>query len=398
MSKKKSNPYWNTDWPQAQRQYMDAWTVFAQLMAHDIPVAGSNKKKNPMDGAMESWWKLVSPALPEGSYEFINKMMEQGKLFNILGEQFTRLLGNITEVNKATSNWQSVLNQQFEELKNMYSANQSEVNGAIHGMLGAWQLLPMDTLHRTFSSVSLLPGDFLEDIKPDVLEKVTDKFLSIPGVGYTRESQEQIQEGIRLWNLYQKTGNEYNNAMNKVGIDALEAMRLKIIAMAEQGKEINSLREIYDLWVDCNEEAYAAYVYTDEFSELYGRLTNALMAVKHHGRNYVDEALSAFNMPTRRSMNTIQKRQQEIRREQKETTKIVQGLQQDIISLRKHFSGITPANNKDSNGEIKPAKKTKLEKTTTKVRTKNKNVARTGSKNRSKGKSRKKSGTIVIKI
>jgi polyhydroxyalkanoate synthase subunit PhaE len=58
------------------------------------------------------------------------------------------------------------------------------------------------------------------------------------------------------------------------------------------------------LLVDCGEEAYAEFTYTKEFSDLYGRLTNALMAVKHHGRNVVDEILGALNMPTRRGMNT----------------------------------------------------------------------------------------------
>ena len=400
MSDQNSIPFWFGNWKGAQDQYLDAWTAFLKLMTNTNPVSGQDKKKNPMGENMESWWNLVAPALPEGSFEFINKMLEQGKFFNLLGEQFTQLLANINDLNRISGDWQKALDEQIEELKNLYTKNNNEAREAMHGMLGAWQLLPMDTLQRTFSASSLMPGDFLEDLKPDVLEKVTDKFLSIPGVGYTRESQEQIQEGIRLWNTYHKTYIEYNNAMNKVGINALEAMRKKIIEMAGSGKVFKSLREIYDLWIDCNEEAYASYVNTDEFSELYGRLTNSLMAVKHHGRNYIDEVLGALNMPTRHGMNTMQKRQQEIRRDNKATMKLIKELQDEVQSLHRKISGkdnLKKTHDSKINPEKPVKKKEKVEKNSV-IQPDRKTAAKNKTKRKAVKKKSKKDNTIVIKI
>jgi hypothetical protein len=54
---------------------------------------------------------------------------------------------------------------------------------------------------------------------------------------------------------------------------------------------------------------------TDEYAAIYGRLVNALMALKHHSQNLVDEAVGAANLPTRRGMTTLQCRQQEVRRQ-----------------------------------------------------------------------------------
>ncbi|MDZ7736851.1 MAG: class III poly(R)-hydroxyalkanoic acid synthase subunit PhaE [Gammaproteobacteria bacterium] len=182
----------------------------------------------------------------------------------------------------------------------------------LSGMFGACQL-PMDTLQRTMSSGSVFPGDFLQGFKPDV-EKVTDKFLSVPGIGYSRESQEQVQNGLRLLANYQRSSHEYHVQLGKVGIDALDIMKQRILEMAENGEEINSLREVYDLWVDCNESAYADYVKSEEYSRLYGKLVNDLMALKRHGQGIMDETMSALGMPTRKGMATVQKRQQELRR------------------------------------------------------------------------------------
>jgi class III poly(R)-hydroxyalkanoic acid synthase PhaE subunit len=402
MSHKNTDAFWNTDWMEQQRQYLEAWQAFNQFMPKS-PITGK-KDTNPLTEAMEYWWKSASPSMPEGSTEFLTKMMEQGRVYYILSEQFSKLLKNINELSKSSEDWQSALNDQFEELKKIFVHAQGDAKTGMGGMFGAWQMLPLDNLQRAFSSASVLPGDFLEDLKPENIQKVTDKFLSIPGVGYTRETQEQIQDGIRLWNNYQKVSMEYNHAMANVSLKALDMMRNKIIHMAEEGKEIHSLREIYDLLVDCGEEAYAEFTYTKEFSDLYGRLTNALMAVKHHGRNIVDEMLGALNMPTRRGMNTVLKRHQEMHRESKLTSRKLEQLQEDMTALKRAMNG----NGKDSNRKSADTSVKTKEKAVDKQKADRKNGRRKAlKKNAADKKSGKKAGKktsarkdnmIVIKI
>jgi len=252
-----------------------------------------------------------------------------------------------------------------------------------------------------------MPGDFLQDFKTNNFREVTDKFLSVPGIGYTKESQEQVQEGIRLWNDYQRTANEYIHAISKVGLDALEAMRFRILEMAEKGEVINSLREIYDLWVDSNEKAYAAYVYTDEYSEIYGRMTNALMAVKKHSSNTVDEMLASLNMPTRKTVNAMLERQQELRREHISAIQKIKQLEKEQQELRKMFAGSSIAT------KTKEKRKKKTNITTSKTRTKKVTEKKTShkkmikkttkktvsnKKKKTPGESRNNDNMIIIKI
>lgn len=354
MGSKNSN-FSYTDWIDTQHHYFDALFAISQLFTG--PLNRNYGKKNPMADSMEQWWRLIVPALPEGGNDLITKLAEQTRLYFFMGEQFVTLLNNIKKHEKKSDDWQSVLNKQFEEMKKLLGSS-FNTNHTMHDLCGAWQLLPLDTLQRTFSSASIMPGDFLEDLKPENLERVTDRFLSVPGVGYTRESQATVQKGIKLWNQYVKASNEFNNAMCKVGINALDAMQVKIINMAEKDKELNSLREVYDLWVDCNEEAYASFVFSEEYSVLNGKLTNALMSVKQHGRNIVDEVLGAMNMPTRRGINTMQKRQQEMRREQKDTNNKIENLQQEIKLLREQAAGYnSPASKSASSADKRSARK-----------------------------------------
>jgi class III poly(R)-hydroxyalkanoic acid synthase PhaE subunit len=323
MNDKMKFPFWNTDWMnnnwtdsqpdwfQNQNQYMDAWSSFQKFMPN------SSSGIPPMAEAMNSWWKSASPSLSGQHQDFYSKLMQQGQAFYIMGEQLSKFLEGMNEVNSQSEEWQTVLNDQFESMKSMLA-------GANANILSA------------FTSMSSMAGELNNDfLEVAGMTSFVDKLLSMPGVGPDRETQAQMQKGIKLFNEYQQVSNEYNAKMSKVGVEALQALRLRILEMAEQGGEINSLREIYDLWIDCNEKAYAECVYTDEYSELYGRLTNALLAVKQHNGKVMGQLLTKFNIPTRQGMNTVLKRLQEMKRAQAKSTAKIEAMEKEVRVLRK---------------------------------------------------------------
>ena len=326
MNDKMQFPFWDTDWMnsggmnsqpdwlQNQRQYMDAWSSFQNFMPN------SSSGINPMYEAMNSWWNNASPSLSGQNYDFYNKMMQQGKSFYFMGEQFNKILNGMKDVNRKSNDWQKVLNEQFDAMKSAF--------------------VQSETLQDAFTTAPFLQADFQKDYLKvfDILTNV-ERNSPIPGVGSTRESQEQIQEGVRLMGEYQEVSHDFNIVMSKVGVEAMEVMRLMIIEMAERGEEIKSLREMYDLWVDCNEKAYADYVTTDEYSELYGRLSNALMAVKQHYGKLMDKVLSKLNLPTRRGRDTILKRLQEMKRDQSKSVTKIAALEAELQALRQMIVG-----------------------------------------------------------
>ena len=370
MKDKMKFPFWNTDWVnsvgmnsqpdwfQNQNQYMDAWSSFQKFMPN------SSSGIPPMAEAMNSWWKSVSPSLSGQNHDFYSKMMQQGQAFYFMGEQFSKILEGMSEASKQSEDWQKVLNDNFESMKSMFE-------GGNTGMQGAFTNSPF-----------MMSGFDVEQFKIGELSSSIDKLLSVPGVGPDREAQAQMQKGIKLLSEYQQVSGEYQTEMSRVGVEALETMRLRILEMAEQGEEINSLREIYDLWVDCNEKAYAELVYTDEYSELYGRLTNALLAVKQHQGKVMDKLLAKLNMPTRQGMNTVLKRVQEMKRGQSKSAAKITALENELKDLHQLIEGkksiTTPARSTTSRKKAKKkvtkkvAKKTK--KKTTKKSTTNKTI------------------------
>jgi len=350
MNDKMQFPFWNMDWMnndwmnsqpdwfQNQNQYMDAWSSFQQFMPN------SSSGISPMAEAMNSWWKSASPSLSGQNHDFYSKMMQQGQAFYFMGEQFSKILEGMSEVSKQSEDWQKVLNDNIESMKSMFE-------GGSTGMQGAFTNSPF-----------MMSGFDGEQFKIAEMTSSIDKLLSVPGVGPDREAQAQMQKGIKLLSEYQQVSGEYQTEMSRVGVEALEAMRLRILEMAEQGEEINSLCEIYDLWIDCNEQAYAELVYTDEYSDLYGRLTNALLAVKQHQGKVMDKLLAKLNIPTRQGMNTVLKRVQEMKRGQSKSAAKITALESELRDLRQMIEGnkksSAPAKSRSTSTRKKAKKKT----------------------------------------
>ncbi|MGH8760645.1 MAG: class III poly(R)-hydroxyalkanoic acid synthase subunit PhaE [Burkholderiales bacterium] len=302
----------------SQKTFWDAWSrILSQSMA---PSPSSQAFAVPWTAALDLWAKTAAPAAPAAGEDFFQSIVRQGKTFLRLGEEFTKLTRNLAEGAQAGSNWKDLFAAKLNELKAGFThGSASEVTSTLRGLLPFFEL-PMDTWSRMFSQSSLLPGDFLRPVKglggvADQIHERMDQVLSVPAVGYLREWQEQTQGGVRLTMDYQQALQEYLQAHGRLGVDALERLAAKIIEHAEQGKEINTLREVYDLWVDCGEEAYSAFVFTEEYADIYARLVNALMALKHHHQTAVDEVAGSLNLPTHQGITTVQRRQQELRRE-----------------------------------------------------------------------------------
>lgn len=379
MSDKNPFSFWNTDWVQAQRKYMEACSALGGSKGNNAARAGAGNGQdaNPWNKALEFWWQSISNSAPDETRDFYGKLVDQTQSFFFVTDQLSRLMQGLAEVGESVDNWQGKLEQQFEEMKAAVSSGHGDIGQMFNGMFGAWQL-PMDTMQRTFSSGSVFPGDFLQGIKPDAMEQATDKFLSVPGVGYSRESQEQAQEGLRLWARYQRTAHEYQTQMNKVGVQALDIIKQRIIKMAGNDEQITTLRELYDLWVECNEKAYADYVFTKEYSELYGRLTNDLMALKSHGQGIIDETTSAMGIPTRKGMETVQKRQQQMRRELIASKSRIEELESILEQVRKLERKVEALNSRRSQSTAQATTTSRKKAGKKKVSSKKKTGRKTG--------------------
>lgn len=311
---------WNEDWMEIQRKYWESWTnMSTQAMGLGKPAAP------PWEGAMDHWWKAVSGGIPAFGQDFMTKMMDQGKVFFRMAESLTK--------NLEGTDWSRALEKTMTDMQQAFGLSlQHQGDDGIHKMLAFWEM-PFDNWQRMTSSLSLTPGDLLRNMPHDQVRENLHRFLSAPGLGYSREEQAQYQDLMRRLLAYQRAMQEYMQFFSTLGLQSLDRMREKLTQFSKQGKSVDSARGLYDLWVGSCEEVYGEQVATVDHARVHGQLVNSLIAVKQRLSIMVDETLGTMNMPTRAELRTLQDRVQETRRENKALRAELESLKEQLAAL-----------------------------------------------------------------
>lgn len=331
-----SNPFNPEDWMEAQRKYWDAWLDLSRASLSAAPRSGhQGTAANPWAGALEQWWKTVAPAAPPDAREFYDRMMDLSRGYFTMAEGLMRQDGDQSAA-EALQAWLD----QFSRSVGQMAPGQTPADSHARDFMAFWQL-PMDTWQRVASSFMPLPGDMMKALRPEGaaafgpdMREHLDHFLSVPGVGYTRESQEQYQSLARRILEYQRAYQAYEAGLARVALESVNRFRARLDDASRREQPIGSMRELFNEWVDVCEEVYGEYAASDEHARTYGELVNALMAVKKEGSRLVDEMLEGLNMPTRREISTLHERFQESRREIRE-------LRREIRELKARGNGGT---------------------------------------------------------
>ena len=139
--------------------------------------------------------------------------------------------------------------------------------------------------------------------------------LSVPGIGLAREHQERAQKQARDVLDYQQQMQRYNQLLARAGRLGTEKFEAKLAERSEPGRQVESLRALYDLWVDAAEEGFQEVALSDEWREVYGALVDAQMRVRAGTQQQVEQVSRELGMPTRSEINTLGQRLHDLRRQ-----------------------------------------------------------------------------------
>lgn len=336
------------NWLESQQKYWNAWADMAQrgLKMPEAP-------KSPMQEGLNQWWNAISPMAPPAGREVFDRLMDVSKGYFSMAERFMASgQTNQGDGMDAINGWLDGMQKMWTDWSKSGANFRPEAffpTGQMQGLTTFWDL-PMDTWNRLAANVMPMPGDFTQAFHPEGTQPMRDqmnKFLSIPAVGYTRESQEQYQVLAQRQMDYLAATQAYQAAFGKLGVETTQAFQKSLQERAREGKPISSLRELYDQWVEMSEQSYADFVMTVDYQTLYGRLVNTLLALKQQMARMVDQTLEAMHMPTHAEISTLQCRQQELRRDNLKLHKEIKGMQAQVEALRKAML--------QSGGEEEPA-------------------------------------------
>lgn len=139
----------------------------------------------------------------------------------------------------------------------------------------------------------------------------------MPTFGLQREQQEKQQALMAAMLDSAEQQRRYQALILRANAQGLERLQNKLADHAEPGRQVESLKALYDLWIDSAEEAYAEIALSDEFREVYGAMVNAQMRERQLMQQQLEELCRQLGLPTRSEVDSLGKRLQELRREQR---------------------------------------------------------------------------------
>ncbi|MFI4969803.1 MAG: class III poly(R)-hydroxyalkanoic acid synthase subunit PhaE [Lysobacterales bacterium] len=286
------NPEWLDRWQALSRQYLGAW----QHAAH--PPAAQSTMAWP-DG-FEQWSRLFASGAGSQS-ETVERLIDSARSY----AAFMQSMLAATNANAQAPgvSWTDALRSGFAA-----GGGQSLFE---HPAARAWQGMAGQGdagFAQLMSALHAPPADFA-DLK---------SWLGLPAFGYLREHQERYQKAAVAWVDYQEQMGRYNALMQKASQRGFELFEGKLAEREQPGRQIDSLRALYDLWVDAAEEGYAGIALSAEFREVYGALVNAQMRVRAQIQAEIERVGADLGMPTRSEINSIGKRLHALRREVRE--------------------------------------------------------------------------------
>lgn len=162
--------------------------------------------------------------------------------------------------------------------------------------------------------------------------RIARETLSMPAFGLTREQQEEQQALLRAWIDCAEHYQRYQALLQGVQDRATAALGQH--APVTDG---DSMRSVYDRWVNLAEESYGEAALSEEFKEVYASLVNAQMRLKVLQQKQVERFAAQAGMPTRTEVDSLGERVQALRRELRHLQGVaaeVESLKAEIASLR----------------------------------------------------------------
>jgi class III poly(R)-hydroxyalkanoic acid synthase PhaE subunit len=293
---------WMDQWQALSRQYWNAW----QDLARDAgtSAAAGRATMPPWHEGFEQWSRMFGGAGRQS--ETIERVLASARSFTQFAEA---MVAAATAGNAgAMPNWADVF-RNFSMpggMPGMGDAFANPLAGAL-GEISGQGVRSFEQLMKNFT-----PGAFGAGFDP---MREAKSWLRVPAFGFLREHQEHYQKMALAFVDYQEQNARYNALILKASQRGFGLFESKLAAREEPGRQIDSLRALYDLWVDAMEEAYAEIALSPEFRDVYGSLVNAQMRVRSEIQQEIERIATDFGMPTRSELDSIGQRLHDLRRE-----------------------------------------------------------------------------------
>jgi len=131
------------------------------------------------------------------------------------------------------------------------------------------------------------------------------------------------QDAQRTWDLVARLAQLQGQLAahwSEIASTAARRFIARLGATAGGAPTLDNAMKLYELWVNCAEESYAATVRKEDFSRLQAELANTSAALLVEQRRHAETLVRAFGLPTRNEVDALYAQLKDLRRQLAELT------------------------------------------------------------------------------
>jgi class III poly(R)-hydroxyalkanoic acid synthase PhaE subunit len=159
--------------------------------------------------------------------------------------------------------------------------------------------------------------DELNRLHWDVYERSFGRITETPLMGFNRELMAKIIHSFDTWVEFRQASTDYHILLAKTWIQAFEQVMTELVAFSENGKQIDSIRELMNLWMDTVDHTFSKLYKAEEYLEVQQKLVSAGMRYRLKEQEITEIILKTFNLPTRSELDDAYRSLYELRKEVK---------------------------------------------------------------------------------
>lgn len=292
-----------------QQQYWNGWRdMTAQAMAAAAPAPAT-----PWQDGMDAWARALGMKQPAATNPFfaftgnafsqadpMARLLDEGKRYlgllqgMMAGDGFTSMQGGFDP-----RAW-------LEQMRSLHERFGQDLLGKVESApwLGGLQGAQVEQLVKTFTGMPT-----------HGMKQELQSWLDTPTFGLNREHQERAQGLASAWLDYLEAQKRYDELMLVSARRTFDLLEGKLAEREQPGRQIETARALYDLWIDAAEEAFAEVAMSGDYRILYGELVNTQMRVRAGINGEIERIGAQFGLPTRTEVDTLARQVRELKRE-----------------------------------------------------------------------------------
>lgn len=288
------------------------WHALSEAMRS---ASGAARPRDPWQSMMDSWSQLAGGDRRSDASDAIERFSAQARQwFETMQQVAGQFAGQTASPQDIATAWKQAMGGSGNPFASLFS----EMTGRGQSGFDQWyqQVAPMFNGMLGGGLGRMFQGNMLQDnMFQDRMRQESMQWLRTPAFGHNREHQERWQALAEAQLALQQKNDAYNALMLEAGRDAFERFERKLEARSEPGRQLQSARALFDLWIDAAEEAYAEIALSAGFRQVYGELVNAQMRVRAGIQREIELIGGLFGMPGRTEVDAAHRKIAELERQ-----------------------------------------------------------------------------------